>query len=221
MGATDDGLRYLVDLKELRQLILGKTLVTDAGLVRFQLLPQLKDLRLDGTSVTNDGLVHLEGLTQLKELHLKNTNVSAAGVEGLKKNIPACQIFTEPPGATDLERLQGTWVEATCEWKGENVVFGQQCLKWTRTILGNRSFGRNENGVAIDAFTFRLVPGQTPKAVDSGRPRPGRGPKARGYLSIGGGHFQDVLDRGGPGVPDRIHDEAGHGDLLPDLETSP
>ena len=140
--------------------------MTDGGLHDLKGLTQLKDLRLEGTSVTNAGLVHLQGLTQLKELHLKNTNVSAANAEAFKKINPACQVFTEPAGMTDLEKLQGTWVEATCEWKGENVVFNEQRPRWTRTIKGNRSFIGDENGEAIHDLTFSLKPGQRPKAID-------------------------------------------------------
>jgi uncharacterized protein (TIGR03067 family) len=111
--------------------------------------------------------VHLQGLTQLKELHLKNTNVSAAGAEWLNKLIPACQIFTEPAGMTDLEKWQGTWVEVACESNGEDVVFSDQRPRWTRTIKGNRSFVRDEDGGPIHDLTFSLMPGQTPKAINT------------------------------------------------------
>ncbi len=163
---TNAGLVHLLALTELRQLNLDKTLVTDDGLHHLSGLTQLKDLRLEGTSVTNAGLAHLQRLTQLKELHLKNTNVSAANAEEFKKINPACQVFTEPAGMTDLEKLQGTWVEATCEWKGQDVIFNDQRPRWTRTIEGNRSFIRDENGEAIRDLTFSLKPGRSPKAIN-------------------------------------------------------
>ncbi len=162
---TDDGLWSLRGLKELTHLNLDGTLVTDGGLESLKPLTQLEDLRLNGTGVSNAGLVDLQGLTRLRAVHLKNTNVSAAGAEDFKKATPACQIFTEPARMTDLEKWQGNWVEAACELNGENVVFSDQRPRSSRTIEGNRSFVSDENGV-IDALVFRLIPGQTPKAID-------------------------------------------------------
>ena len=163
---TDAGLAHLQHLPRLEELWLDGTRVTDHGLVYLKGLTQLKDLQLDKTGVTNAGLVHLQGLTQLKELHLKNTNVSAAGAAGLKKFIPACQIFTEPAGMSDLEKWQGLWVETACEWNGKNVAFDARRSRWTTTIQGNRSFVVDADGAPIEAHTFKLLPGQTPKAID-------------------------------------------------------
>ena len=163
---TDAGLIYLENLKELRHLNLDNTLVTDAGLQRLIRLPQLNDLRLNGTAVTNDGLERLQGPTLLKELHLRNTNVSAAGAERVQKRFPACQIFTEPPRGTDLEKLQGNWVEDACELNGEAVIFGVQRPRATRIISRDQSFVNGGEGFAVDVLTFTLIPGQTPRAIN-------------------------------------------------------
>ena len=163
---TDRGLGYLEGLTQLKDLRLDGTGVTSAGLVHLRRLTQLTGLGLDGTAVTNAGLVHLQGLTQLKELRLKNTNVSAADAAEFKKIIPACQIITEPAGTTDLEKWQGIWVETTCEWNGQNVAFDAERPRWTTTIQGNRYTVTDANGNVIEALTFRLIPGRTPKAID-------------------------------------------------------
>ena len=218
---TDAGLVHLHDLTELRQLNLDKTLVTDDGLQYLRGLTQLKDLRLEGTSVTNAGLAQLQKLTQLKELHLKNTNVSAADAEEFKKINPACQVFTEPAKMTDLEKLQGTWVEATCEWEGQAVVFDNQRPRWTRTIKGNRSFMVDENGGAIHDLTFSLKPGRSPKAIDVEVTQgPDSGQTNVGIYQFDGNSLKICWTIAGPRAPDGIHNQTGRGgDLLPDLET--
>ncbi|HEV3310130.1 MAG TPA: TIGR03067 domain-containing protein, partial [Chloroflexota bacterium] len=79
---------------------------------------------------------------------------------------PACQVVTEPAGKTDLEKWQGTWVEATCEWKGEDVGFNDQRPRWIRAVKGNRSLVMDQDGGAIHDLTFSLKPGQAPRAID-------------------------------------------------------
>ena len=93
------------------------------------------------------------------------------------KIMPTCQIFTEPPGMTDLEKWQGTWIETAREWKGQNVVFDAQNPRWTTTVKGNRSFVTDENGAAIEALKFSLMPGAEPKSdrrPRNPRPEPGQ-----------------------------------------------
>ena len=51
--------------------------------------------------------------------------------------------------------------------QGEDHVFSDQWPRYTRMFFeGNRSFVRDENGVANADLTFSLLPGQTPKAID-------------------------------------------------------
>ncbi len=200
--ATDAGLIYLENLKELRHLNLDNTLVTDAGLQRLIRLPQLNDLRLNGTAVTNDGLERLQGPTLLKELHLRNTNVSAAGAERVQKRFPACQIFTEPPRGTDLEKLQGNWVEDACELNGEAVIFGVQLPAsdedhLPRSVLCERWGGLCRRCSHLHADTWADPEGDQRR----GRQRPRRGPNERGHLSIGWGQALDLLDQRRPGRP--------------------
>src|SRR5262249_2210704 len=94
------------------------------------------------------------------------TNVSTAEAERFRPKIPGCRIFTEAPGATDLERLQGNWLEVGCEFNGESVVLGQQRPPVTRRITGTQSFVKDEDGNTLDGLSFRLFPGRTPKAID-------------------------------------------------------
>jgi internalin A len=84
-SVTDADLRQLSALKNLRDLNLGWTEVSDAGLVHLKQLTRLESLYLEGCpNVTDSGIAHLAGLTNLKELAVSNTGMSNAGMVHLK-----------------------------------------------------------------------------------------------------------------------------------------
>lgn len=91
---TDNGLKALEPLKNLRKLHLENTKIGDAGLTHLKGLTSLQYLNLYGTQVTDSGLEQLEGLKNLKALYLWQTKVTPAGVEKLKKALPKCDINT-------------------------------------------------------------------------------------------------------------------------------
>lgn len=91
---TDDGLKAIEPLKNLRKLHLENTKIGDAGLTHVKDLPSLEYLNLYGTQVTDSGLDQLSGLKNLKSLYLWQTKVTPAGVEKLKKALPKCEINT-------------------------------------------------------------------------------------------------------------------------------
>lgn len=91
---TDDGLKALEPLKNLRKLHLENTKIGDAGLTHLKGLTSLEYLNLYGTQVTDSGLAELEGLKNLKSLYLWQTKVTPAGVEKLKQALPKCDINT-------------------------------------------------------------------------------------------------------------------------------
>lgn len=91
---TDDGLKAVEPLKNLRKLHLENTKIGDAGLTHLKDLTSLEYLNLYGTQVTDSGLEQLAGLKNLKALYLWQTKVTPAGVEKLKKALPKCDINT-------------------------------------------------------------------------------------------------------------------------------
>jgi hypothetical protein len=91
---TDDGLKALEGLKNLRKLHLENTHIGDAGLSHLKNLTTLEYLNLYGTQVTDSGLSELDGLKNLKSVYLWQTKVTPEGVEKLKKALPKCQINT-------------------------------------------------------------------------------------------------------------------------------
>ena len=91
---SDDGLKAVEPLKNLRRLHLENTKIGDAGLSHLKDLTNLEYLNLYGTQVTDSGLSQLEGLKKLRALYLWQTKVTPAGVDSLKKALPDCHIDT-------------------------------------------------------------------------------------------------------------------------------
>ena len=91
---TDEGLKTLESLPNLRKLHLENTKITDGGLAHLKNLKSLEYLNLYNTAITDAGLTDLQGLTNLKALYLWQTKVTPTGVEQLKTALPKCQINT-------------------------------------------------------------------------------------------------------------------------------
>jgi serine/threonine protein kinase len=77
---SDVGIEHVAGLVELRHLDLAETKVNDAGLAHLAGLRELRYLCLQYTGVNDAGLKHLVGLRSLRELDLMQTNVSDAGL---------------------------------------------------------------------------------------------------------------------------------------------
>ena len=82
-AVTDAGLQHLKDAPGLEILNLTETKISDAGLEVFQHMPNLKELRLDNLNIHDDGLKFLGGLTKLRWLSLCG-QITDAGLEHLK-----------------------------------------------------------------------------------------------------------------------------------------
>jgi Leucine-rich repeat (LRR) protein len=89
---TDDDLRFLKALMDLRKLDLEETRITDAGLVHLKVLTKLEELDLEETRITDAGLEHLRGLTNLRKLSLDDTRVTAKGVRVLQEALPNLKV---------------------------------------------------------------------------------------------------------------------------------
>ena len=82
---TDDGLKELNDMQNLRTLILCGTSVTGKGFVNCKGLSHLKHLDLSVTKGTDSGLGGLESLRNIQKLELSNTDISDAGLVHVTK----------------------------------------------------------------------------------------------------------------------------------------
>ncbi len=123
---TDADLRQLSDLKDLRDLNLGWTEVSDEGLAHLKRLRGLEHLYLESCShVTDSGIAHLAGLTNLKELTVSGTRMSNAGMVHLKnlKKLEWLELTGVPVEDDDVQFLR--------EFTNLKVLFfcrlGQSC----------------------------------------------------------------------------------------------
>jgi hypothetical protein len=80
---TDAGVKHLVGLKELAVLDLSRTAVTDVCLEHVVQLPKLEELNLYFNGISDDGLKHLAKLKHLHTLDIHRIAVTDAAVEHL------------------------------------------------------------------------------------------------------------------------------------------
>jgi protocatechuate 3,4-dioxygenase beta subunit len=84
---TDAGVRHLAGLTTLEQLDLQRAEVTDAGVAALKDLKQLRTLYLSGPAsgsrLTDASVEHLLGMTRLQDLGLTNTRLTEQGVQRL------------------------------------------------------------------------------------------------------------------------------------------
>jgi hypothetical protein len=72
--------------------MLGRTGITDQGLIHLTRLTNLQTLNLAGTKVTDNSLHYLEGLP-LKELNVRGTQITSEAIARLKERIPVLQVI--------------------------------------------------------------------------------------------------------------------------------
>ena len=82
------GLKYLSGLEHLELLNLAFTQITDANLVNASGLKARKFLDMIGTQISDAGLDHLRGLKKLERLVVTGARVTPAGAEKLKQSLP-------------------------------------------------------------------------------------------------------------------------------------
>jgi hypothetical protein len=92
---TNDGLKAVGGMKQLRRLHLEKTQIDDVGLEHLLGLTELEYLNLYGTKVTDAGISKLAGLKNLKRLYLWQSLATEKGQEDLRAAMPQCEIVGE------------------------------------------------------------------------------------------------------------------------------
>ena len=85
---TDEGLKVLSGLVNLRMLSLRDTQVTDAGMAHVAGLTRLRTLDLSGTRVTDKGVAALQNCKELRRLYLKDTAVTDEAIVAMKQALP-------------------------------------------------------------------------------------------------------------------------------------
>lgn len=104
-AVTDSGLAALTNLPGLAKLELQSTGVGDAGLVWLRGLTNLEVISLFDTKVTDAGLRSVTNLPRLRRVYAAQTPVTAAGADLLKKARPGVDVILAPrvpvPAATN------------------------------------------------------------------------------------------------------------------------
>ena len=85
---TDDGLRHLSGLSTLQNLAIRFTGVTGDGLQHISRLPNLKILFLDGSRIDSEGIRHLGALPRLESLAYRESQVTDADMEAIVLTLP-------------------------------------------------------------------------------------------------------------------------------------
>lgn len=120
-AANDQDIARLLEVTQLRSLLLSRTQVTDAGLVHLKHFKRLEWLYLEGTQVTDAGLAEIAEMTQLKSLIVSDTQITDAGLVHLARlkqlrilSIAWTQIKgTEPGHLKQLTQLKCFWLHHT------------------------------------------------------------------------------------------------------------
>jgi Leucine-rich repeat (LRR) protein len=88
---TDSGLKELAKFKNLEYLDLSYTAVSNAGLKDLAALGSLKILILSHARITDAGIADLAGLKGLEKLDVYGTGVTDRGVKQMKQQLPNCK----------------------------------------------------------------------------------------------------------------------------------
>jgi len=80
---SDDGLRHLARLPQLKHLDLSGTAITDRGLRVLRELPALETISLAATRITDEGAVHLANCVELQTVNLSWTRTGDGALKAL------------------------------------------------------------------------------------------------------------------------------------------
>ena len=98
----DDDLRVLSGYRNLRNITLTRSQVTDAGVRHLTNVPNLTWVTLTGCKVTDKCIQDLMNIPKLETLFIEDTEITHNGAALLKAALPECYVFvTEKPKAID------------------------------------------------------------------------------------------------------------------------
>lgn len=90
---TDNDLKILELFPEIEVVNLHNCRkITDEGLVYLRQLPQLRELNLSETNISDSGLEYIKQISGLQKLNLQHTSISESGINDLRRLLPNCII---------------------------------------------------------------------------------------------------------------------------------
>ena len=92
---TDDGLYYIGQMSNLKELIVSKTCLTGEGLSYLNELDELQLLNLSHTRLSNSHVLSISRLPALKKVYMFNTLVDPVIIEALNQDLKDVQITQE------------------------------------------------------------------------------------------------------------------------------
>jgi Leucine-rich repeat (LRR) protein len=106
---TDTSLEHLKDLKQLARLEFIATTITEEDLKQLTMLENLRELTFRNTRVADTGLKYLVGIKQLRSLWIEKESVSNVGLSNIKKLTQLEKLTINEAGITDarLDFLKG------------------------------------------------------------------------------------------------------------------
>lgn len=106
---TDDGLRSIEALAQLRTLQIIDARIGDAGMDRIARLTRLESLSLERTRLSDAGLVKLESLPKIVGLNLADTNITDVGLKSVAemRTLQGLVLDGTKISAAGLEQLGG------------------------------------------------------------------------------------------------------------------
>ncbi|MDP0490817.1 MAG: c-type cytochrome domain-containing protein [Verrucomicrobiota bacterium JB023] len=96
-AVSDEGMKTVAKMTNLRRLMLNETEIGDQGVKNFASLPNLESLTLFGAPVGDEGVRSLAETKTLKRIYLDGTEASEAAVEELRAALPEAKIEFTPP----------------------------------------------------------------------------------------------------------------------------
>lgn len=123
---SDADVRLLLPLKrQLAEIKLGTTKITDEALKVLGQCTNLRVLQLNGTKIADAGLLQLRGLDSLRTLNLVGTNVSTQGLLSLRplKNLQALYVYQTAIHGADWLRLKQAFPKTQIDTGGYAVPF--------------------------------------------------------------------------------------------------
>ncbi len=152
LGVRDEDLGHLNPPAIVKNLALGRTAITDAGLERLDKYTALEWLDLSFTKTTDTGLMHLAGATELKRLNLEGTGITDTSAEIVAGFSELEELDLSGTKITDagveqlaqLTRLKSLWLT--------NTQVSDACLDHLRELKQLELLEVSQSNVTADAL---------------------------------------------------------------------
>lgn len=156
----DDVLKHVAKLKNLRDLNLTSTNITDAGLSYLLSLPKLENLQLSSTYISGDGISSLRNLKSLSQLMLNYLDLDERALDYLRSGPPLAILELKNTGLDDddLKALSNLKSLALLRLQSNRGIKGEG-LKYLVSDPELYSIDLRDTGIGPDCTQYlKLMP---------------------------------------------------------------